>query len=104
VVNQAIREAGASQSLEDPRASLGAGAADVSVGIPNLTHSELAADPGHGVLDVRQEIHDRVCLALQTLVLEGRPILRVPRAQPSVNLPRRSVRFAAKPRAPNPIL
>ena len=45
-------------------------------------------------------IQDRVCLPLETPALQGRPILRVARAQPSVGSPRR----AAKPRVPNPTL
>ena len=53
---------------------------------------------GQGVLNVQQDsvvditrrILDRVCLPLQTLVLRGRPVLRVARAQPSVGSPRGS--------------
>ena len=49
-------------------------------------------------------IQDRVYLAPQTPMLQGRPTLMVARAQPSVGTPRRSTRLAAKPRALNPTL
>ena len=68
--------------------------------------------PGQGVLDVQQHsvadipclIQEGPCLPLQTPVLQGRPTLKVPRAQPSVSTPRRSTRLAAKPRAANSTL
>jgi hypothetical protein len=101
---QAAKPCCASRSMVVPRVSLGSRAPEVNVGIPDLTTSEVAADPGHRVLDVQREIEDRVCLPLQAPVLQGRPTLRVPGAKPSVDSPRRSVRLAAKPRAPNPTL
>jgi hypothetical protein len=47
---------------------------------------------------------DAVCLAFQTSMLQGRSILRVARAQPSVCSLRRRVRLDAKNWAPNPTL
>jgi len=49
------------------------------------------------VCDIPYMIEVRVCLAFQTPVLQGKHILRVVWAQPSVSSPRRSVCLATKP-------
>ena len=93
-----------SPSLASPRRSTGLAAR------PHLASVATAGSYiGQGVLNVQQVsvanvIEDQLCLALHTPVLQGRPILRVARAQPNVGSLRRSVRLAARPRVPNPTL
>jgi hypothetical protein len=54
--------------------------------------------------DLPSMLERRVCCALQTPVLRGRPTLRVARHQESAGVQRRSGRLAAKVKAENPTL